>query len=64
VLAVLHRESHLARKPDEIARSRAARLYREKHPAANHAAAIASSTRRRRRNSATPSCARHLPEEP
>jgi len=38
VLAVLHRESHSLYKPDEIARSNATRIYREKHPAANYAA--------------------------
>jgi hypothetical protein len=37
-LAALHREYHLIVKPDEVARSNAARAYREKHPAANYAA--------------------------
>jgi tetratricopeptide (TPR) repeat protein len=37
-LAALHREYHLIVKPDEVARSNAARIYREKHPAANYAA--------------------------
>jgi tetratricopeptide (TPR) repeat protein len=37
-LAGLHREAHAAYKPDEIARSNAARMYREKHPEANYAA--------------------------
>lgn len=34
----LHRESHLAYKPDENARGRATRLYREKHPVDNYIA--------------------------
>ncbi len=38
VQAVLHRESHAIYKPDEIARSNATRIYREKNPAANYAA--------------------------
>ena len=37
-LAVFHRESHTMYKPDEIARSTATRIYREKNPAANYAA--------------------------
>ena len=37
-LAALHRESHALYKPDEIARSNAARVYREAHPQANYAA--------------------------
>lgn len=37
-LAALHRESHALYKPDEIARSNAARIYREQHPQANYAA--------------------------
>jgi hypothetical protein len=37
-LAVFHRESHTIYKPDEIARSNATRIYREKNPAANYAA--------------------------
>jgi tetratricopeptide (TPR) repeat protein len=38
VLAKYHRESHVIYKPDEIARSRATRIYREKNPAGNYAA--------------------------
>jgi tetratricopeptide (TPR) repeat protein len=38
VLGHLHREMHVIFKPDDVARSRAARTYRETHPAANHAA--------------------------
>ncbi len=38
VLGHLHREMHVIFKPDDVARSRAARIYRETHPAANHAA--------------------------
>jgi tetratricopeptide (TPR) repeat protein len=38
VLGHLHREMHVIFKPDDVARSRAARTYREKNPAANHAA--------------------------
>ena len=37
-LSVFHRESHTIYKPDEIARSTATRIYREKFPAANYAA--------------------------
>jgi tetratricopeptide (TPR) repeat protein len=37
-LSRLHRESHAIYNPDENARSRAARLYRQKNPAANYAA--------------------------
>jgi tetratricopeptide (TPR) repeat protein len=37
-LTGLHREAHAAYKPDEIARSNATRIYREKHPEANYAA--------------------------
>jgi hypothetical protein len=37
-LSSLHRESHARYKPDENARSNAARIYRETHPAANYAA--------------------------
>lgn len=37
-LAVLHRELHGVFKPDEIARSTAARIYRERNPSANYAA--------------------------
>jgi tetratricopeptide (TPR) repeat protein len=37
-LATLHREAHAIYKPDEIARSNATRIYREKNPAANYAA--------------------------
>src|SRR5439155_866628 len=38
VLAVLHRESHTIYKPDEIARSTATQIYRQKNPIANYAA--------------------------
>lgn len=38
VLEVLHRESHAIYKPDEIARSNAAQIYRKKNPAANYTA--------------------------
>ncbi|MCU0705560.1 MAG: tetratricopeptide repeat protein, partial [Fimbriiglobus sp.] len=38
VLAAYHRESHDIYKPDEVARSNATRIYREKNPAANYAA--------------------------
>jgi tetratricopeptide (TPR) repeat protein len=38
VLGRLHGEVHLIYKPDDHARARATRLYREAHPAANHAA--------------------------
>ena len=37
-LAVLHRESHAAYKPDEIAQANATRIYREGHPIANYTA--------------------------
>ena len=37
-LAVLHRESHAIYKPDEIARSTATQIYRQKNPIANYAA--------------------------
>ena len=37
-LAVVHRELHGVFKPDEIARSNAARIHRERNPAANYAA--------------------------
>jgi tetratricopeptide (TPR) repeat protein len=37
-LSRLHRESHAIYNPDENARSHAARLYRQKNPAANYAA--------------------------
>ena len=37
-LAAVHREVHALLKPDELARARAVRLYRETHPAANAAA--------------------------
>ena len=38
VLGHLHRELHAIYRPDELATGRATRLYRQKHPAANHAA--------------------------
>jgi len=38
LLSALHREFHLIYKPDEIARSTATRIYREKNPIANYAA--------------------------
>src|SRR5205823_10963455 len=38
VLGILHRQAHALYKPDESAQDRAVRLYRAKHPAANHAA--------------------------
>jgi tetratricopeptide (TPR) repeat protein len=37
-LGHLHREVHALLKPDDIARARTAALYRQKNPAANHAA--------------------------
>ena len=37
-LAAVHRELHALFKPDELARARTVRLYRERHPAANAAA--------------------------
>jgi hypothetical protein len=37
-LAALHRQAHATFKPDEIARGRATRIYRENHPEANYAA--------------------------
>jgi hypothetical protein len=37
-LGVLYQQTHAIYKPDEHAANRTARLYREKHPAANHAA--------------------------
>ena len=37
-LTVVHRELHGIFKPDEVARSTAARLYRERNPAGNYAA--------------------------
>ena len=37
-LAKFHRESHLIYKPDDIARSNATRIYRQKNPSANYAA--------------------------
>jgi tetratricopeptide (TPR) repeat protein len=38
VLDKLHQEMHTIFKPDDLAQSRAVQAYREKHPAANHAA--------------------------
>jgi tetratricopeptide (TPR) repeat protein len=38
LLGQLHRRTHQILRPDDNARDRAARLYRELHPAANHAA--------------------------
>jgi hypothetical protein len=38
VLAAFHRQAHRIFKPDETAQDRAVRLYRQSHPAANHAA--------------------------
>lgn len=38
VLAVLHRESHTVYKPDEVARSNATQIHRQKNPIANYAA--------------------------
>jgi tetratricopeptide (TPR) repeat protein len=38
VLGALYQQTHAIYKPDENATSRTIRLYREKHPAANHAA--------------------------
>jgi tetratricopeptide (TPR) repeat protein len=38
VLGHLHREMHAIFKPDDVARSRSAKEYRAKYPAANHAA--------------------------
>jgi tetratricopeptide (TPR) repeat protein len=38
VLGQLHRQAHAIFRPDETAQGRAVHLYREKHPAANHAA--------------------------
>jgi tetratricopeptide (TPR) repeat protein len=38
VLDKLHQEMHAIFKPDDIAQSRAVQAYREKHPAADHAA--------------------------
>jgi hypothetical protein len=38
VLGRIHQEVHAAYRPDESARSRATQIYREHHPAANHAA--------------------------
>jgi tetratricopeptide (TPR) repeat protein len=38
VLRTYHRESHEIYKPDEVARSNATRIYRQKNPAANYAA--------------------------
>ena len=37
-LAAVHRELHALFKPDELARARTTRLYRDQHPAANAAA--------------------------
>jgi tetratricopeptide (TPR) repeat protein len=38
VLGTLHRQAHRVFKPDESAQDRAVRVYRQSHPAANHAA--------------------------
>jgi len=38
LLGVLYRRIHELLKPDEIARDRTVRLYRQQHPAADHAA--------------------------
>ena len=38
VLDKLHQELHAIFKPDDLAQSRAVQAYREKHPAADHAA--------------------------
>lgn len=38
VLGLTHREMHAIFKPDELARGRATRAYRDRHPAADHAA--------------------------
>ena len=37
-LGAIYQQTHAVYKPDENATSRTIRLYREKHPAANHAA--------------------------
>jgi hypothetical protein len=38
LLGELHLQAHGIYKPDELAESRSKRLYRQAHPAANHAA--------------------------